>query len=67
MMQQIYNSYGSIDRINLEENMVKMMGSYNPAKTLACLIEEPEKVREFARSRGQKNSDEIMVSKGITL
>ena len=35
MIQNIFNSYGSIDEINLEENTVNMIGSYDHAESLA--------------------------------
>ena len=31
MLQNIFRSYGAIDKINLEENAVNMMGPYDPA------------------------------------
>ena len=29
--QNLFNSYGTIDKIDLKENAVNIMGSYNPA------------------------------------
>ena len=43
------------------------MEPYDPAGTIACLIKQLEKGREFARAEGQTIYDAIMVSKGITL
>ena len=44
-----------------------MMWSYDPLETLSRLIEQLEKGGEFAHAGGQKISDSMMVSKGITL
>ena len=49
MLQHLFRSQGAIDEINLEENDVKMMGPYDPAEPLACLIDQLEKGQEFAR------------------
>ena len=38
MLQHQFSSYEAIDKIDLEENLVKMMGPYNPAEPLAWLI-----------------------------
>ena len=35
MLQHIFNSYGAIDKIDLKKNTEKMMGTYDPAETLA--------------------------------
>ena len=45
MLHNLFLSYGAIDEIDLEENAVKMMGSYDPAEPLAQLIEKLEKGR----------------------
>ena len=39
MLQHLFSIYRVIDEIDLEENSVKMMGPYDPAETLAQLIE----------------------------
>ena len=39
MIQNLFNSYGAIDKINLEENAVKIMGPYDPVEPLACSID----------------------------
>ena len=52
MIQYLFSSYGAIKKIDLEENAVKMMGPYDPAETLALLIEQLEKGREFAQALG---------------
>ena len=67
MLQHLFSSYGAIDKIDLEDNSVKMMGRYDPTEPLARLIEQLEKGREFARAEGQTISDAMMMSKGITL
>ena len=43
MTDHLFRAYGAIDEIDLEENAVKMMGTYNPAELLARLIEQLEK------------------------
>ena len=67
MLHHIFSRYGVIDEIDLEENTVKMVGPYDPAEPLDRLIGQLEKGREFARAGGQKISDAMMMSKGITL
>ena len=67
MLQHLFTSYGAIDKIDLEENVVKIIGPYDPAEPLARLIEQLEKGRELAQEGGQMISDAMMVSKGITL
>ena len=67
MPQHLFSSYGKIDEIGLEENLVKMMGPYDPAEPLDRLIEMLKTGREFARAGGQKIYDATMTSKIITL
>ena len=43
MLQHIFSNYKVIERIDLEENTVKMMGPYDPAEPLARLIKQLEK------------------------
>ena len=43
MLQHIFYRYGAIDKIDLEENAVKMMGPYDPAEPLAQIIEQSKK------------------------
>ena len=43
------------------------MGPYDPSEPLARLIKQLEKGREFETAEGQKISDSMMMSKGITL
>ena len=45
MLQHIFSRYGVIDKIDLEENAVKMMGPYDPAEPLFQLIKQLEKGR----------------------
>ena len=40
MLQHLLNSYGEIDEIYIKENVVKMMGTYDPAEPLAQLIQQ---------------------------
>ena len=35
MLQNLFARYGAIDEIDLKENAVKMMGTYDPAEPLA--------------------------------
>ena len=67
MVQHIFTSYRVIDKIDLEENMVNMMGLYNPTEPLVRLIDELENGWEFAILGWQAIADTMMVSKGITL
>ena len=48
MLQHMLYSYGAIEKIDLEENAVKTMGTYDSAETLAQLIKKLEMGREFA-------------------
>ena len=66
-MYHLFRSYGEIDDINLEENDVKMMGPYNPAEPLACLLEHLDKWLELLCDRGQTITDVMVVSKVINL
>ena len=43
---------GVIDKIDLKENVVKIMGSYDLAEPLTRLINQLEKGRDFARATG---------------
>ena len=67
MVQQLFNSYRVIDKIDLKENAMKTVGPYNPAEPKAQLIEQLEKGREFAQAGRKNNFDTMMVSKGFTL
>ena len=67
ILQNLFSSCGAINKIDLKENAVKMMGPYDPAEPLAQLTNKLEKGRKFSRERGHKISDDMMTSKGITL
>ena len=67
MIHHLFNSYGAIDKTDLKEHALNMVGPYEPTEPLARLIDQLEKEREFARAGGQKIADAMMVSKGITL
>ena len=45
MIQHLFTNYRAIYEIDPEENVVKMMGPYNPAEPLARLIKQLEKGR----------------------
>ena len=40
MIHHLFNSYGAIAKTDPEEKAVNMIGSYDPAETVACLIEQ---------------------------
>ena len=67
MIQELFSSYRAIDKMDLEENAVKIIGPYDPAEPLARLIEKSEKGREFSQAGGQTIYDAMMMFKGITL
>ena len=67
MLQHTFSSYGAIEKIYLEENVIKMMEPYDPAEPLSRLLEQLEKWREIARAGGQTISKAMMMSKSITL
>ena len=67
MIHHLLSRYETIYKIDLEENSVNMMGTYDPAEPLYRLIEKSEKGREFAQACGQMIAEKKMVSKGITL
>ena len=45
MLQHLFSSHRVIDKIDLEENAVKMMGPFDPTEPLDRLIEQLEKGR----------------------
>ena len=47
MLQHLFSSYMAIDKINLEEKIVKMMGPYNPIEHLARFIDQLKKGAGF--------------------
>ena len=67
MLHYLLTSYEAIDKIDLEEKSVKMMGTYDPAEPLSLLMKQLEKGRQFTQSGGQTLADAMMASKGITL
>ena len=42
MLQHIFASYRAIEKIDLKENAVKMMGPYDPAEPLSQIIKQLE-------------------------
>ena len=67
MMQNLFPIKRAIDKIDLKENAVKMIGPYDPAEPLAQLIKQLEKGRKLSGAGGQTISNNMMMSKGITL
>ena len=67
MFQRLFSSYGAIDKINLEENEVKIMGPYNPVEPLSCIVNQLKKGRDFAIAWGHMISNAMMLSKWIIL
>ena len=67
MLHYLLTSYEAIDKIDLEEKSVKMMGTYDPAEPLSLLMKQLEKGRQFACAGGQAIASSMMVSKGITV
>ena len=53
--------------MDLEENAIKMMGTYNPTEPLDRLIEKLEKEKEFVSAGWEMIVDNMMVSKVTTL
>ena len=67
MLHNLFSNYRVIDKIDLEENTVKIFGPHDPAEPLARLIEQLENGRKFAGAGGQIISNAMMMSKRITL
>ena len=67
MLQHLFSSNRVINKIDLEENAVKIMGPYNPAESLDRLVEQLGKGIEFNRAAGQKIFNAIMMSKVISV
>ena len=67
MIKHLFTSYREIYKINLKENTVKMMGPYDPAETLARLINQLEIRIEFLLAGEKTIYDAIKVSKVVTL
>ena len=53
MLQYLFRSYGKIGKTPLKENVIKMMGTYEPAEHLACLIDQTKRGQEFEIAGGQ--------------
>ena len=45
ILQHLFKSYGAIDKIDLQENAVKMMETYDPAEPLSHIIKQLKKGR----------------------
>ena len=67
MLQDIFNLYVTVEKIDLKENTVKMIGPYDFTELLAQLIGKLENGQGFALAGGQKIADAMMVSRGIIL
>jgi len=67
MIHHLYVTYGEIDEVDIDENLVAMMKPYDPELTLATLTNQLEKGRAFAQMGLQTISENMMVTKGITL
>ena len=67
ILQHLFRSYGAIKEIDLKENVVNIIGPYEPSEPLSCLIDQLKNGREFSRSGGQTITIVTMVSKGINL
>ena len=67
MLQRLFSSYGVVDEIYLEEKAVKIMGTYDLAETLARLINQFKKRRDFSIAVGQMIANAMMMLKVITL
>eukprot|EP00978_Attheya_sp_CCMP212_P034432 scaffold144089_cov66-Attheya_sp.AAC.1 len=67
MVTHLYSTYVDIDEIDIEDNLVAMMKPYDPEKPLATLTSQLEYGRAFAHIGLQSISENMMVTKGITL
>eukprot|EP00978_Attheya_sp_CCMP212_P021255 scaffold61947_cov63-Attheya_sp.AAC.1 len=67
MVTHLYTTYGDIDKVDIEDNQVAMMKPYNPEKPLNILTSQLEDGRAFAHIGLQPISENMMVTKGITL
>ena len=52
IIQQLFNTYGAIEEIDLEENAVKMMGPYDNVEPLSQLTKQLEKGEKYAHAGG---------------
>ena len=48
MLKHLFYSYEAIEKTDLEENKVKIMGTYNPVEPLSCIVNQLKKGRDFA-------------------
>eukprot|EP00978_Attheya_sp_CCMP212_P014573 scaffold37188_cov29-Attheya_sp.AAC.7 len=67
MITHLYATYGDIDEVDIKDNKVAMMKAYDPEKPLTTLISQLEEGRDFAHIGLQPISENVMVTKGITL
>lgn len=67
MLAHLYDTYGDIDDKDIEENNIKMMKQYDPSQPLSVLIKQLEDGRMFAAAGNQTLTDDMLISKGITL
>ena len=67
ILQNIFRLYGAIKKIDLKEKSIIIIGPYEPAELLSCLIDQLKKVWEFSRPGRQTITIAMMVWKGITL
>eukprot|EP00978_Attheya_sp_CCMP212_P008919 scaffold21039_cov30-Attheya_sp.AAC.2 len=67
MVMHLYSTYGDIDKVDIEDNLVTMMKPYDPETPLATLTSQLEDGRAFAHIGLQPISENMMVTKGITL
>ena len=42
MLQNLFRSYGAIDKIDLKENYVNILGEYDSSEPLTCRVEKLE-------------------------
>eukprot|EP00978_Attheya_sp_CCMP212_P030651 scaffold113517_cov39-Attheya_sp.AAC.1 len=67
MITHLYATYCDIDEVDIEDNKVAMMKAYDPEKPLATLTSQLEEGRDVAHIGLQPISENVMVTKGITL
>jgi hypothetical protein len=65
MVTHLYTTYGYIDEVDIEDNLVAMMKLYDPEKPLATLTSQVEDGRAFGHIGLQSISENMMVTKGI--
>jgi hypothetical protein len=67
LLTYLYKTYEKIDDEDIEKNNEKMMAPYDPELPLAKLTIQLEKGRAFAHIGRQLITENMMISKGITL